>query len=896
MSSLTDNTPAGRKKLWRSFDELADNAIFRRHRDNEFPHGVDDLPEVAEGMSRRGFVSAVGATAALAGLTSCRRPEEKIIPYVRQPEDVVPGIPQYYATTMPVGTDCYGVVCETHEGRPTKLEGNELHPTTKGRSNVRIQAEMLTMYDPHRSTGPSKDGSAVVGSEFTDAFGALIKDKLAAQGKGLAIISEAFSSPSTAAAVAAARKAMPQASWVAWEPVNNANRAAGLLAATGSAVQPVYDLTKAKVVVSLDADFLTEESDNVANCAAFAAHRSKLTNMNRLYVAEANLSNTGATADHRVRLRASAVPALAAELAAAVGVKDIKAAGESGADASWLEAVAADLKANRGSAVVIAGRRQPAGVHAAAAAINLALGAVGNAVSFSPTTDVEEVNAAGLSAITEGLNGGTIDTVVVIGANPVFNAPADLNFPAAYGKAATTVHFGLFPDETAVASKWHAPLAHFLESWGDARSSDGTLSIIQPMIKPLFSGRSILEVASWIATGEEDSGYEIVRTRWKSKAATDTAWRRVLHDGLLPNSSETVSVETVKIAEVNRLLGEAKQSGGTEIVFTACPKIHDGRYVSNGWLQELPHQATKVTWSNAAIIGTEKADELGVPRGNVGQLVTLTTKAGSVTLPAIVVPGIAPDTIVVEYGYGRNFGAQINGKEGGKVGHDVFPLRSVASGLDAAEGQVVVASGSGQLSTTQNYHAMIAPQHRNWAPTEKPRPLIREATLGDYEAEGPMAISPDLFGYDKEKGKYKPALESLWKDDFIKDEGYEEGKRNFPRWDKEKFPQWGMAIDLNICTGCNACTMACQAENNLPVVGPKEAGYGREMHWIRIDRYYAGAKASTSWSTTAVSVRATARTTARTRCVASTSSITPTTSLKLNGLVRIPTSPSAFAA
>ncbi len=803
MSDLKDKKPIS-KDYWRSQDQLEDTPEFREFLHREFPQGAS---EMNNDWSRRNFLTLMGASLALAGLASCRRPEQNIVPYVKPPEEVIPGVPLFYATTMPLGTSNYGLIVETHEGRPTKIEGNPAHPSSKGGTNVWIQGSILGLYDPDRSAHIRRDGAQATWDDFV----AYWRDKYTAlkqsQGEGLAVLSEAYASPTTARLRKKFEQAFPKSTWVTYEPVDDSNIFEAFNLTAGRPYRPLFDLVKSKVILSLDADFNIGESENVANARGFADGRritSEKDEMNRLYVVETGFTTTGAIADHRLRLRSSQIGAFAAALARELKSRglniDISSLTNSGAllnEASiWLKPLAADLLSAKGESLVMVGRRQPAAVHALAYLLNYALGNVDRTVSYHELIDTDYSNPAAFSALNRQMKDGKVSTLIILGGNPVYNAPVDFEFAGSLKKVADVIHLSPYHDETSRLAKWHIPQAHYMESWSDARAVDGTVSVVQPMIAPLLKGIGGLELLNVVATGENASGYDLVRGTWRPMldVAFDRHWTKVLNDGLLDGSALKPAAPKLIASETAKLLGqiETKSSDGLEVVFHLSSSIHDGRFANNGWLQELPDSVTKISWDNVAQMNFQTAQKLGFKNND---LVRLEYRGRQMELPVWIVFGTADDTVMVELGFGR----QKIGRIADDVGANAYAIRtSEAMHFDGG----LKVSGTGRtymLANTQDHGTLEG------------RPLFREATLDEYRRDPRFA---------QEMVEHKP-LVSMWKDHKY-DEGY----------------QWGMAIDLTACTGCNACTIACQSENNIPIVGKEQVHRGREMHWIRVDRYY----------------------------------------------------------
>jgi molybdopterin-containing oxidoreductase family iron-sulfur binding subunit len=809
---MKDISPTGRE-YWKSLDQLADTPEFQEYLHREFPRGASELAELNDPVSRRAFLSLMSASIALAGLAGCRRPVEKIIPYVVAPEEIVPGIANYYATTLPFMNNAFGLIVESHEGRPTKIEGNPNHLSTMGRSNTFIQGTILDLYDPDRSKAVLHDGRESTWNDFVVFWRGLFNQYSQSRGRGLAVLVEPYSSPTLSRLAGLFRAAFPEARFVAWEPVANENEYEGARLATGRVMQPLYHFDKAEVILSLDSDFVYTESDNIRNARGFTDGRrvkSEQDSMNRLYAVESFFSNTGAMADHRLRLPSSMIGAFAAALtlelqSQGITIKDNGALGpfsQHSFDKEWIRIVAADLIKARGKGLVIAGRQQPAAVHALAFVINSALGNVGNTATFNEISDSQLSSTAGLISLINDIKNKSITTLAILGGNPLYNAPADLDFAGALKELEHSFHLSSHVDETSRAVSWHLPLTHYLESWGDARSIHGAVSIIQPLIAPLYGGASPIELLNLLATGIDSRGYEILRETWQSMIPGDfeAQWRQVLHDGILKGSATTPANAAVDPASVfgyissNPFNREFPSKDNLEIAFRPSPTTFDGRFANNAWMQESPDPQTKITWDNAAYISSSTARELGL---NNSDIVSLKYRQRAIEAPVWILPGHADHSVSLYLGYGRDFG----GRVADGVGFNAYALRqSDTQFFDLG----LAISGTGrthQIVTTQNHHSMEG------------RPIIREATLEHYREDPNFA----------NEGHEIPPLYTLRSQHEI-----------------SKQYQWGMAIDLNVCIGCNACSVACYSENNIPVVGKEQVGRGREMAWIRVDRYFNG--------------------------------------------------------
>ncbi len=804
-------------QYWRSLEAVAETPEFKEFLHREFPANASEFNDP---VGRRNFLKLMSASLALAGVTGCTvQPDEMIVPYVRQPEELVPGKPLFYATAMSLGGVATGLLVESHEGRPTKIEGNPDHPASRGGTDLFAQASVLTLYDPDRSSAITELGEIRAWSGFVAAMRGALSAQAASKGAGLRILTETVNSPTLAAQIQQILAAHPDAKWIQWEPTTRDNVRAGARMAFGSYVEPVYDFAKANVVLSLDADFLAAENAfGVKYARAFASRRrldADPDRFSRLYVAEATPSVTGGRADHRLPMKASQVDAFARAVAAALGVTGITGAAPSGTEA-FVAAIAKDLAAHRGASLVVAGEGQPAAVHAVAHAMNDLLGNAGQTVTYMPTPEaVASEQHAAMRQLVVDMNAGRVQALLMIGeANPVFTAPADWKFGEALKKVALRAHSGLFYDETAELCQWHVPSTHYLEMWSDARSLDGTVSIVQPLLQPMNGGKSPHEVVATLSDRAERNGYDVVREYWTAEAAGaasviqagapagtmaapavtfEKQWRRWLHDGYLDGSAFAAS--TVALAAGwNAGLAGPTTVPAFEVVFKRDASVYDGRFANNGWLQELPKPVTKLTWDNAALIGPGTAERLAVKNGD---LLKVTHDGRAIDAPVWIDPGHALDAITIAVGYGRARA----GRVGTGVGVNTYALRgSSAPWFGAAE--VAKTGGTYELVSTQDHWSI---EGRN---------LVRSTNLEGYKAN-------PAFAHEMEHMKLS------------------DGLTLYPKWEYSGY-SWGMAIDLNTCTGCNACVVACQSENNIPVVGKDQVGNGREMHWLRIDRYYSG--------------------------------------------------------
>jgi molybdopterin-containing oxidoreductase family iron-sulfur binding subunit len=825
------------RDYWRSLAQIEDRPEYRAALEREFPEGASELPE---GITRRDMMMLLGASLSLAGLAGCRRPVEEIVPYVTAPEQIVPGIPRHYATTMPFRRSAYGVIVESHEGRPTKIEGNPSHPSTLGASSTHVQASVLNLYDPDRSKSITQQGTQKSWNDFVTAWGQLSQAHAADGGASLAVLSESFSSPTLARLASELRARYPRLQWATYEAVSDESRLAGLRSATGRDLDLMLRFDRAAVILALDADPLLTDPEMIRHARGFAEGRRAGASggaMNRLYAVEAVYSLTGAMADHRLRLESRQIAPFLAALAARLAVPGAASLGGAdvpGVDPRWIDALTKDLLANRGRGLIVAGERQPAPVHAAVCALNTHLGNTGTTVSYYETRDAALPSASSLASLVSAMTSGTVQTLVILGGNPVFDAPADLDFASAMAKVPHTIALGHTVDETSSRAEWHIPRAHYLESWGDARAIGGTLSVIQPLILPLFGGRTPIDVLGLMAGDKERPGYDIVRETWTKILGAnefDSRWNRVLHDGLLAGSElpEVVPDLTAQpFAELGRLRAGGASASDLEVVFVASSSLHDGRFANDGWLQELPDPLTKLTWDNPALVSPRTAEALSLASGVThglasGDMVRLEYGGRSLELPVWILPGMADGVVALTLGYGR----QRAGRIGNGVGFDTFTVRaSRAPGFDTGA-RLRRLGTTYPLSATQNHGSMEG------------RPIVRESTLTELRSESASLPAPAEEAHAgessqaPEEGGGIPGAFGVFPEEahhfsLFEEHTYDQGN------------QWGMTIDLNACIGCNACMTACQSENNVPVVGKDQVARGREMHWVRVDRYFSG--------------------------------------------------------
>jgi molybdopterin-containing oxidoreductase family iron-sulfur binding subunit len=803
---------------WRSLGELADTPQFREYLHREFP---EQASQWNDPKGRRQFLKLMSASLALAGVGACtKQPPEKIIPYVRQPENMVPGKPLFFATAIPFGGIAEPVLVESHEGHPTKIEGNPEHPASLGGTDTFGQAAILDMYDPDRAQTVQFRGQVRGWSDFASSIRSALGTQKGKQGAGLRFLTEAITSPTMGEQITLIQQAYPQAKWHQWDPAG---------AATGRPdIDAIYHFDKADVVLSLDADFLTCGPESVRYSRDFGARRRVTDDkkeMNRLYAVESTPTLTGAKADHRLSLRASEIEPFARALSSALsGGAASTAAFSNGNATRWLAAIAKDLQAHRGRCLIVAGDYQPAAVHQLADAMNQSLGNAGTTVTYAPTIVVNPADQlASLRDLVQAMDAGQVDVLVMLGTNPVFNAPADLKFRERLGKVGLSIHHSQYADETSAYCHWNLPEAHPLETWGDARAFDGTVTIMQPLIAPLYEGRGAIEVlGSFIDAQNGKSAHDLVKDYWTRAHAgavggwtitdpsgqpfksADSFWKHVLHDGFIPGTASQAgapptSNNQAPTTNLQPPTSSSGAAGGLEIIFRPDQTIGDGRYANNGWLQELPKPLTKATWDPTAWVSVNLAQQ---QRLQDGDLIELRYRGNTALLPVAIMPGHPDNAVTAFFGYGRERVGRVGSATGDEAKQfDVYKLRTSDAPWFGQGLEIAKVGRRYLVARTQEHHLM---EGRN---------PVRVGTLEEYRAR------PEFVA---EMGEKPPRALSI-----------------IPDWEYNSY-KWAMAIDLQSCTGCSTCTLACQAENNIPVVGKEEVDRGREMMWIRVDHYFSG--------------------------------------------------------
>jgi MoCo/4Fe-4S cofactor protein with predicted Tat translocation signal len=802
---------------WRSLEELEGSAELAELIEREFP---EQAAAWSSEVGRRSFLKLMAASLGLAGLTSCNRePPRAIVPYVDPPEQVLPGKPLYFATAMPLRGYAQGLLVESHMGRPTKVEGNPDHPASLGASGVEAQASVLTFWDPDRAQAVTRAGRISTWGSFLEAWRRETSALEARGGRGLRILTGAITSPMLLERIGALLRRFPESRWHHYDPAAASGPREGARLAFGRPADTIYRFERAARVLSLDADFLNSGPAAIRQARDFIDRRrvrspmdregrrsgiaGHLT-MNRLYMVQSTPTITGAMADHRLVAPAARVERLARTIAARLGVKGVQVVDIEPNELAWIERAAEDLEEHRGASIVIAGEHQPAAVHALAHAINEALGSHGSTVlHIDPVAPHPLAALDSLTELVREMNAGEVEVLLILGQNPVFTAPADLGFTAALERVRLRAHHGLYYDETSFHCHWHLPEAHYLESWGDARAFDGTASIIQPLIAPLYRGRGASELLAALAGDEGLGELESLRRYWRSRHGAEDFepfWREALRRGVVPETA-SAPLELSVAAELAEKLPPPPEAsaapGGFEVIFRPEPFTGDGTFANNAWLQELPRPLTKLTWDNPALIAPSTARELKIASGEVARL---SLGGRELEIPVWILPGHPERAVTLHFGPGR----ARSGRVGTGAGFDTYPLRTSQAMWFAGGLELRPLGRRHPLASTQAHQMMRGPT----------RELIQVRTLEEFVRELERGPPP------KHHEEHRFSL--------------------YPEFDYTRGHQWAMQIDNNACIGCQACVVACQAENNIPVVGKEEVLNSREMHWLRIDTYFDG--------------------------------------------------------
>ena len=807
---------------WKSLKDISTSDDYDRYL-KQSEHHEDN------GLSRRNFLSLVAASVALAGLEGCKKPVQKIIPYVEAEIATIPGIPKHYASTMPFKNNALGVIIENHDERPVRVNGNEKHPSSMGKSNSFSQATTLDMYDPDRSRGVRLNGKKADWSEYVK-YGQSINNK---NGKGLAVLSQESSSPTMQFMHNEFKKTYPNADWVIYEPINNENLYKGIEKAFGKKLQPFNRLENAQTILSIGSDFLGVEDNSIYHTRKFALNRDlkdEKSTMNRFYAVESFMTPTGSSADHRLNVPRHEFGIVLKELAGELkklGL-NINAKSMKTSNHLWIKTVAEDLMKDKGQSIIIGGSDLSPELHCLIAGINSQLEAP---IDYYPLDRSHVTSMKDFKALCEKMRKGLVDNLIILGGNPVYDAPADYNFEVGLSNVKSSVHLSDFYDETSKHCQWNIAQAHFFEAWGDAMTYDGYASVIQPQIRPLFDSKSALQVLTPVVFKEDRSSYDTIKKVWKDGIVKESNfernWEKILHDGVydksLIKSKKVRSAKKVSTAVLSK--DQTLESDKFEIIFTPSSSVYDGRYANNGWLQEIPKPITSLTWDNVAFISMKVAKKLNIRNG---QMIQVSLGNASIKVPAWIVPGQNKKTITLELGYGREF----SGRIGNGVGFNVYPLRTSTNMGCAMNASMKVLNETYPIANTQDHYGfeedkLAAPGFSNLSGDEvqsRIPDLVKQSTLEEYKKH------PEFVQDIVES--HKPDKKRSWADHSM--------YNIEPEYDYSKGNQWGMSIDLTSCTSCNACSIACQSENNIPVVGKQQVMNGREMHWIRIDNYFSG--------------------------------------------------------
>lgn len=868
MSQPNEHTSPGAQELlervksqsgpayWRSLDQLAATPEFQERLRKDFSAQQEQW---IDPVTRRNFLKLMGASLALSGLTACgvRKPNEAIVPYVNQPEELVLGRPQFYATAMPYAGFGYPLLVESHEGRPIKVEGNPDHPASLGAAMAWNQASVLGMYDPDRSQVLTKFSQIRSWSDFVAELHAAVEADRAAGGGGVRILTSTITSPTLAAQLKKLREQLPNAKVVQYDPAHAHSARTAAQLSLGEAADVQYRFEAADVVLSLDSDFMMDGPGAIYYAKQFADKRrvrGPKDRMNRFYAVESSPMPTGTLADHRLPVRATEVLDVARAVAKALNVPNAAPAGapEYTANAKWIAAAVRDLQANAGRSIVVAGDHQPAAVHAVAYAINNALGNIGKTVLFTEPVEADpQDQIAELKQLVEDMKSDAVKVLVILGGNPVYDVPADLGFldalydlPKKKGepglpKIPFTAHLSEYFDETSAHVMWHVPKAHYLEAWGDIRAFNGLVSIIQPLIAPLYpSVKTAYDVVGAMLGEATVSSFELVRAYWQAQRTGgdfEQFWRRILHDGYIPGTQVPVKNVTPKAEALASLPEPFAERSGLDITFRLDPSVRDGSFANLAWLQELPKPFTKITWDNVVLVSPATAAKLGVKAAPADQfeaveVVELTYRGRKITGPIFRVAGHADDTVTVHLGYGRTRAGKVGGSPDAAIGFSAYELQTTDALGVGTGAEVKRTGGSYNLAQTQLHFTIDDPDikgmwglGKQWAEANSSqlnnRGIVRYASLDEFQKH------PDFV---KHQGPHMPD-----------DEKFQHMNMYDGAWEYRGYA-WGMAIDMNVCHGCNACVLACQAENNIPVVGKEQVLLQREMHWLRIDQYYVG--------------------------------------------------------
>ena len=832
-------------RYWRSLEELDGQPEFEEFLQQEYPEQEHALKDP---LSRRRFMQLMGASLSLSGVAGCRWDEDHIVPLSRRPDGYIPGEQKIFATSMDLGGVAFPLLARAVDGRPVKLEPNPEHPQGSFGTSTFAQASILGLYDPDRSQIMSR---ADLPSPTEIDLSSWL-DRLRTReggGRKLRVLSQASSSVTLAKLRDKFLKEFPGAKWHEYEALSRDNEREGTRAAFGAPQRVHYNFdnagkqARARVVACFDSDILGNHPDSDRLSRELTRARDPETRKNgdrraRLYAVESMFGLVGAIADHRLPVPARLIPSLLTQLEKTLRTKSAPVGDDR--YASFLRALHGDLLSAAGRSAVVVGPSQPPEAHATAARINSLLGSIGTTVVYTEDpAPTRPTHFEDIGLLAKDMQSGLVDTLLILGGNPVYDAPVDLDFKGGLAKVKNSFHLGLYEDETAAECSWHIPQKHYLESWSDGRSYDGTITIGQPLIDSLYpQAKSPVEfVAEFLGiqgTREQDLVRKSV-TEASGRGLGEKAWQKVLHDGFVPATRFAPSAVTPRgqgrgSASVSEKDALQVSNGNLEVLFIAGT-TYDGRFANNAWLQELPDFMSKLTWDNAALVSPHTASVLKI---KVEDEVEVSVGGNTVTLPVYVLPGVAPGSVAVALGYGRTLAGQVGGDRRRKVdsiGADTFAVRQSAQPYIAQGATVTKTGRTYSLASTQTHWA-IDDTGKNEREKRATHNLVYTATAKEY------AENPDFVTKHAEIESVKKLIQTKTAFDVNRSLWEEHG------YDKDKWGQpiykWGMSVDLNKCTGCNACVIACQAENNIAVVGKEQVQKNREMHWLRIDRYFVG--------------------------------------------------------
>ncbi|MDC0710111.1 TAT-variant-translocated molybdopterin oxidoreductase [Stigmatella sp. ncwal1] len=816
------------RTYWRSLEERLGTDEYMASTGPEFPEGAD-LPPT--GVARREFMQLIGASLALAGASACttRPPDERIVPFTKTPPEMKPGNPLHYASGMTFAGHTSGLLITAREGRPVKVEGNPQHPINQGAAGSYEQSFLLALYDPQRARVLRQGKSPRSLRTLAETISARVSK--ADGGAGIRFLTEPLNSPLLSGLRERIQRKLPSARFYSYAPTGKTASSEGTQAVFGQALSPRYDFTQADVILSLDADFLAGHPANLAYIREFGGRRDNIDRLNRLYVAETRYSITGGMADHRLRLKSSEIIALAGAIGQALNAPAAAAAASkapvqwSESAQKWIAAVAEDLRATAGRSLVVPGDRQPAAVHALAHALNAALGNVGKTVNYVPLT-AEHTGLAGIRELVADIKAGTVDTLVITAFNPVYTLPGDSGLAEVLGTGTSpeqraklsVIYTSLFEDETATVTDWFVPAAHQLETWSDGRADEGTVAIAQPLLQPLYNGVPESELLAYFLDEPFRPAHQMLREHWLGQTAAEggdfeSRWETFVSVGVVPNTTATPVSVTANGQGLASLISAytppqpvGAQANQVEINFVTDYKVYDGRFGNLTWLQELPDPVTRLVWDNPALISPKTATDNNLVTGDV---VELSYRGRTLEVPVWILPGHADGAVTLPLGYGRT---GLHETVAQNVGFNANTLRSIeAPWFD---------SGA-TITKTRKTHKLVSTQ-QHWSTAK--RPVALDFTADEYRAKSSHDVKAALARTRGDLDDPKSEFNNL---------------AAF-KYDDPNLYKWGMAIDLSRCTGCSACVVACQAENNIPVVGKDQVSRSREMHWLRIDRYFSG--------------------------------------------------------